>query len=186
MTLTDLVGPVTDLLGSVSNPGFSGRAVEQVDVPWGAARKHRQSLLTEAGTPLRLKLPRGTFLAGGTVLADDGTTIIVVRRPPEDAIVLDFAENTGPDAVRRALQLGYLLGNQHAPLDVTAQRLATPLYTSAEQAAATLASLQLVARVEAVPLAAHGWSNTSADHHTGHQHAGNHQDEHTHHGHDRD
>jgi urease accessory protein len=155
----------TTVLGAVTDATFAGRVVDPVDVPWGDARKHRQTVRTAGGRDVVLRLPRGSFLAEGAVVADDGATVVAVRRPPEDAIVLAFADNTGPDAVRRALLLGYLLGNQHAPLEVSATELRTPLLTGPGTARQLLHDLHLHGRVDAVALAAQGWTNTSADHH---------------------
>jgi urease accessory protein len=162
--------PVTALIGTLAEPRFAGRGVDPVDVPWGDARKHRQILHTVAGRQVALQLPRGSFLAEGVVLVDDGDDVVAVRRPPEPAVVLAFADNSGPDAVRRALLLGYQLGNQHTPLEITTTELRTPLLTGPETAARALAELGLVGDVREVPLAAHGWSTTSADHHHGHGH----------------
>jgi urease accessory protein len=160
----------TQILGTLSDERFLGRTVDPVLVAWGDATKHQQRLRTNGGREIAVRLPRGTFLAVGTVLWDDGTTVVSVGRPLEEAIVVDFADNTGPDAVRRALLLGYLLGNQHAPLEVSAERIKTPLMTGAETAEQTLRNLHLNGRVERVELAPRGWSNTSSDHH-GHSHA---------------
>lgn len=161
---------VTHVLGRECDDEFRGRRVDIVEIGWGDARKHRQMLTTASGSTVRLRLPRGSFLDDGAVLADDGTTITVVRRAAEPAIVVDFDANAGPDGARRMLLLGYLLGNQHAPLDVSAHRVSTPLMTSATTAEGTLAALRLHGEVADVPLAAHGWSNTSADHHRHHHH----------------
>jgi urease accessory protein len=155
----------THILGTATDTAFTNRSRCYVDVGWGDARKHRQLLTTDAGCPLQLQLPRGTFLFDRAVLHDDGDTVIVVHRPPEPAITADFADNPGNDGIRRLLLLGYTLGNQHAPLDVTSTRVATPLMTSPAAAETMLRSLHVVGHVTTVALAPHGWSNTSADHH---------------------
>lgn len=160
----------TTVLGRVTDPEYAHRQIDTVLVRWGDARKHRQVLATLGGRRVALNLPRGTFLSEGTVIADDGTAIVVVTRPAEDAVVVDFADNVGVDAVRRALVFGYILGNQHAPLDVTADQLRTPLMTSADTAEQMLRGLHLNGRVDTVALAAQGWTNTSADHHHSHGH----------------
>ncbi|SNT29686.1 hypothetical protein [Rhodococcoides kyotonense] len=160
----------TEILGSRTDERYRGRVVDPVRIPWGDAKKHRQLVRTAADRELALQLPRGSFLAADTVLWDDGETIVAVERPAEDAIVVEFADNVGTDAVRRALLLGYLLGNQHAPLDVTVDRVATPLMTGPETAEATLRALHVTGQVSQVALALNGWSNTSADHHHGHSH----------------
>jgi urease accessory protein len=152
-------------MGDIANDIFVGRECEYIDVGWGDARKHRQLVRTTAGRELAIDLPRGTLLAAGSVLWDDGRTVVVVRRPPEDAIVLEFAQNSGIDTFRRALLLGYLLGNQHAPLQLTPTELRTPLMTAPDVARQVLADLEVRGSVTRVPLAEHGWTTTSADHH---------------------
>lgn len=155
----------TRILGTVTDAAVINRSRSYVDVGWGDARKHRQLLTTDTGCPLQVQLPRGTFLFDGAVLHDDGDTVIVVHRPPEPAITAGFADNPGADGTRRLLLLGYTLGNQHAPLDVTAARVATPLMTSPAAAETMLRAMHVVGLVTTVALAPHGWSNTSADHH---------------------
>ncbi|TYQ02051.1 UNVERIFIED_ORG: urease accessory protein [Gordonia westfalica J30] len=144
--------------------------VDEVAVGWGDATKHRQVLRSAAGRTLRLRLPRGSFLSDGTVLWQDDSLTVVVRRPPENAIVVRFDENTGTDAAARLVRLGYVLGNAHAPIEYTGETLRTPLFTSVSGAKDLLSDVGVVGRVEPVPLASHGWSSTSADHREHHRH----------------
>ena len=160
---------VTTLTGTLG-PGTQERERVYVDIGWGDARKHRQVVTASDGRQVHLKLPRGAFLDDGAIVHDDGSTVIVVRRPAEPAITVGFADNSGADGARRMLLLGYLLGNQHAPLDVSHDRVATPLMTSPEAAQAVLESLHITGRVAPTSLANEGWTNTSADHHHSHHH----------------
>lgn len=162
---------VTTLIGKLGDPNVHDRELVYVDVGWGDARKHRQVLTASDGRGVHLRLPRGAFLDDGAILHDDGETVIVVRRLAEPAITVDFGDNAGADGARRMLLLGYLLGNQHAPLDVNHDRVATPLMTSSEAAQSVLGSLHIEGRVAPTPLATKGWSNTSADHHHSHDHS---------------
>lgn len=161
---------VETILGDVTDPALAGRRICPVDIGWGDARKHRQVVAAADGRDIEIRLERGSFLYDGAVLWDDGEEIGVVRRPAEDAIVLDFADNAGVDGVRGALLLGYWLGNQHAPLEVSDEQLRTPLFTGAQTALQTLQRLRLAGEVRAVELAAGGWTTTSADHHHHHHH----------------
>lgn len=161
---------VTNVLGNIGDPRFCGMVKVFVDVAWGDARKHRQVLQAADGREVRVQLARGVVLEDGAVLAAGDEEVLVVRRPAEPAVTVDFASNAGSEGARRMLLLGYLLGNQHAPLDVTAERVATPLMTTAGTALDTLAELCIVGDVTNTPLARHGWSNTSADHHHSHSH----------------
>lgn len=154
------------VLGSVEEPRFAGRTLHHIDIGWGDAAKHRQVVTADTGVTVRITLPRGTFLRDGMVLADDGVNAVVVRRPPEPAIRVRFADNTG----RNLLLLGHLLGNQHAPVDVDDESVSAPLFTSADAARQMLAELGIVGEVCDAAMAPQGWVATSADHHAGHRH----------------
>lgn len=154
------------ILGTATEPRFTGRTLHHVDIGWGDAGKHRQLVTTDTGVAVRIMLPRGTFLHDGAVLADDGANLVVVRRPLEPAIRVRFADNSG----RALLMLGHLLGNQHAPVDVDDEGLTAPLFTSPDAARDTLADLGVIGEVRDAAMAANGWSRTSADHHAGHSH----------------
>lgn len=154
------------VLGSVTDSRFAGRTLHHVEIGWGDAGKHRQLVTTDTGIEVRITLPRSTFLFDGAVVADDGVNAVVVRRPPEPAIVVRFADNTG----QALLLLGHLLGNQHAPIDVDEHSVTVPLFTSADAARQMLADLGVNGQIHDAPMAPSGWSRTSADHHAGHHH----------------
>jgi len=158
------------ILGDIDDPAFAARRRHTVDIGWGDATKARQLVVSDTGLQVRIMLPRGSFLADGAVIADDGEYVVVVRRPPEPAVTVRFAHNTGVDGARRLLVLGYLLGNQHAPIDLTGDAIAAPLFTSAEAARALLADLGIDGTVGDVPLAPAGWARTSGDQTNGHHH----------------
>lgn len=157
-------------LGDADDARFDGRLRHHVDIGWGDAAKHRQVVTADTGLEVRITLPRGSFLRAGAVIADDGEAIVVVRRPAELAVTASFDDHADPDGARRMLLLGYLLGNQHAPIDVSDSGVAAPLFTSEQAAAALLAELGVIGSVAPVPLAATGWSRTSASTHAGHHH----------------
>ena len=163
------VNAVTDL-GDADDARFDGRMRHHVDIGWGDAGKHRQVVTTDTGQQIRITLPRGSFLRDGAVIADDGTSIVVVRRPAEPAVTARFDDHADSDGARRMLLLGYLLGNQHAPIDVSGSSVAAPLFTSEKAAAELLAELGIIGTVAPVPLAALGWSRTSSSTRAGHHH----------------
>jgi urease accessory protein len=148
------------ILGDIDDPEFGGRRRHHVDIGWGDAGKQRQLVTADSGLEVRILLPRGIFLADGAVIADDGTQVVVVRRPAEPAIVARFDQNS-PSSM---LLLGYVLGNQHAPIDVDGDTLAAPLFTSTHAAEHLLSDLGVTGKVADVPLARHGWSRTSGAH----------------------
>lgn len=154
------------ILGAATDPRFAERTVHHADIGWGDAGKHRQRVTTDAGSEVLIQLPRGSFLYDGAVISDDGINVVVVRRPPEPAIRVRFADNSG----RALLILGHLLGNQHAPVDVDEEGVTVPLFTSADAARQLLADLGVVGEVGDVVMARKRWSRTSADNHAGHHH----------------
>ena len=159
-----------NILGDITEPRFAGLARHHVNIGWGDATKHRQVVTADSGLVVRVTLPRGTFLRAGAVIAADDTAVVVVRRPAEDAISVRFEDNSGVAGARRMLLLGYLLGNQHAPIDVDEYAVSAPLFTSAHAAEELLNGLGVTGDITRIPLAAHGWARTSADAHAGHRH----------------
>ena len=161
---------VHSIIGHIGESRFAGRRRHVVDIGWGDATKHRQVVTSDSGLEVRITLPRGTFLSDGAVICDDGTDVVDVRRPTEPAITVRFDDNDGPEGARRMLLLGYLLGNQHAPIDVGADALAAPLFTSAHAARQMLTELGVIGDVGPAVMATDGWSRTSAETHAGHHH----------------
>ena len=159
-----------NIIGDIAEDTYVGRTRHHVDIGWGDATKHRQVVTADTGLVVRITLPRGTFLCAGAVIADDGTDVVVVRRPAEEAIAVRFDDNDGVAGARRMLLLGYLLGNQHAPIDVHEDRVAAPLFTSPQAAKDLLAELGVIGDIRPVALADDGWSRTSSDSHAGHHH----------------
>ncbi|MCV7057891.1 urease accessory protein UreE [Mycolicibacterium gilvum] len=158
------------IIGDISESRFGGLARHHVDIGWGDATKHRQVVVADTGLVVQLTLPRGSFLRAGAVIAADDTAAVVVRRPAQDAISVRFADNDGVAGARRMLLLGYLLGNQHAPIDVDEHAVAAPLFTSAQAAEELLTELGVTGDVTQRALAVDGWARTSADSHAGHRH----------------
>jgi len=159
-----------NIIGDITADAYAGRRRHHVDIGWGDATKHRQVVTADTGLVVHITAPRGTFLRAGAVIADNGDDVVVVRRPEEEAIAVRFDDNCGADGARRMLLLGYLLGNQHAPIDVGADSVAAPLFTSPHAAKELLAELGVIGDVRPVALANNGWARTSSDSHAGHHH----------------
>jgi urease accessory protein len=177
---------VREILGSAGDPRFAGRRVERLLLDWAEASKGRLRRTAEDGTDIAVDLPRGTYLAEGAVLADDGERIVVVRRRPERALVVHLDAGSSPSAlVRAAVLLGHALGNQHVPVEVDGLDLRVPLTTSEEIARATVDRLALDGlrvEIEDVALGAHGPLSAGHAHGGagGHGHGHGHDDEHGH------
>ena len=85
----------------------------------GDASARRLRGRTDAGTDVAVDLDRGTYLRHGAVVADDGETIVVVDRVPEDAVAVRLATGLPADElVRQAALIGHAFGNQQVGAQV--------------------------------------------------------------------
>lgn len=167
---------VTEILGRSDESRFAGRRMEGLPIAWDEASKRRFRRETRVGTDVTVDLPRGSYLAEGDVLFDDGTSIVVIERVPERALVVRFDPATAPERlIAQALTLGHAFGNQHAPVDLDGLEARMPLTTSEEIARATVESLQLDAvEIEVADVALGRQASITA----GHSHADGHQPRH--------
>lgn len=164
---------VRSMLGTLDDPAFAGRRVERVFVGWADASKRRLRCATEAGTDLAIDVARGSYLADGTVLHDDGARVIAVARPVEPALVISLDTSLPPPTiVEHAARVGHAFGNQHVPLDLKGSEIRVPLTTSEQIARETVAGIGLEGAqvsVETVALGAH--EPLTAGHSHGHGHS---------------
>jgi urease accessory protein len=145
------------LLGRREEARYAGRTIDAVPVTWDEATKRRLRRTSLAGVDVAIDVPRGTYLADGAVLDDDGARIIVVERTAASALVVDLPAAAPPgELIRAAARIGHAFGNQHVPLDVEGTSIRIPLTTSEAVARATVASLGIAGldvRVDDVVLA---------------------------------
>lgn len=135
---------VARILGGADEPRFAGRRLERLPIAYDEASKSRLRRSTEAGTDVAISVPRGVYLAEGSVLHDDGERIVVVARRSAPALVVRFgADLDAGELVRQAALLGHAFGNQHVPLEVAGREVRIPLTTSEQIARATVAGLGL-------------------------------------------
>ena len=78
------------ILGDETEARFANRRAERLQVPAAMAGKRRLRASTGSGLDVALDLPRGTYLRHGAVLCDEDDFIVVVERPPEDALLVSF------------------------------------------------------------------------------------------------
>jgi urease accessory protein len=135
---------VGEILGDRGDHEFRGRRVERLRVDSAEAGKRILRRSTDAGTDVAISLPRGSYLADGAVLADDGERIVVVERAPEAALVVSFSpELSRFELIAAAAGIGHTFGNQHVPVEVADDEIRVPITTSAELARETIARLDL-------------------------------------------
>jgi urease accessory protein len=135
---------VSTLLGDAGEARYAGRRRDPVSVTHADASKRRLRLTSAEGADVAIDLPRGSYLADGAVIHDDGERIVVVERALEEALVVRF----GPSLSRASLaeaaaRVGHAFGNQHVPVDVAGGAILVPITTSAELAEETVRALGL-------------------------------------------
>jgi urease accessory protein len=135
---------VDHILGDRDDPRFRGRRVERLWLDCAEAAKRILRRVTDAGADVAISLPRGSYLADGAVLADDGERIIVVQRRPEAALLVSFSPHLDRgELIAAAVRIGQAFGNQHVPVEVDANEVRIPITTSGELARQTIARLEL-------------------------------------------
>lgn len=135
---------VGGILGDRDDARFRGRYVERVLLDSADAAKRLLRRTTDAGTDVAISLPRGSYLADGVVLADDGQRIIVVQRRPEPALLVTFSLALDRAALLdAAVRIGHTFGNQHVPVEIDGDVVRVPITTSGELARETVARLEL-------------------------------------------
>lgn len=107
---------ISDIIGNRSDPEVAARLdgahVEKVTLPGEALVKRTQRLVSDHGTELGLRLPRGAAdLKDGDVLHIDTTgpraNAIVVETLPTDVLVI------APRSIREMGVVAHSLGNRH-------------------------------------------------------------------------
>jgi urease accessory protein len=134
----------TEILGRLGDPRYAGRRVDPLVIASGDAGKRRLRRVTVSGREVAIDLARGSFLAEGDVLADDGERVIAVERAIEEALVVRLYPRLDRSAlVEISARIGHAFGNQHVPIDVADGQLLIPITTSADLAQATIEALGL-------------------------------------------
>jgi urease accessory protein len=173
---------VREILGRLDEPRFAGRRVERLAVLCTDAAKPRRRGSTDAGTDVALDLPRGSWLADGAVLDDDGERVIAVERPLEEALVVRFDDRLADaELLADAVRVGHAFGNQHVPLEIDGREVRVVLTTSPEIARATVQALRLDGVTTAIERVALGrWAPLAGPPPHAHGHGPEHS--HDHHG----
>ena len=135
---------VHEILGNDIEARFAGRRRELLLVDSADAAKRRLRGVTDTGTDVAVDLGRGSYLAHGAVLDDDGERIVIVERRPEEAVVVRLSlALPAVQLAEQAARLGHAFGNQHVPIEVEGGELRIPITTSVEIAQATVLALGL-------------------------------------------
>lgn len=144
MSAVDATVTATRVLGHRDDPEFAGRGRDPVAVAWDEASKPRLRRTSALGRDVLVDVGRGHYLADGDVLADDGSTVLVVERPAERALVVRLDPGCPLEQlVHDAVRIGHAFGNQHVPIEPDGTTVLVPLTTSEDVARSTVESLGL-------------------------------------------
>jgi urease accessory protein len=95
-----------------------GSARDTVSLGWEDRSRTRQRLRTRDGRELAIKLPTGTRLVPGTILAIGEGFHVEVEAAPEDVWVVRAADR------RHLLRAAWEIGNRHFPIDLGEDEIA--------------------------------------------------------------
>jgi len=127
---------IETVLGNISDPEWTERLhsanVDLLEVDQWEVQKSRFRKTTTKGAELAISLDRGTYIRDGDVLFWDAkaANAIVARIDLRDVMVvhLDNLSGLSPEiAMRRCVELGHAMGNQHWPAVVKDRVVYVPL-----------------------------------------------------------
>jgi len=125
-------------------PGRLSRSrVEVLRLSQSDAHRTKLRRRTDSGTEVAVTLERGTVLRDGDVLCWDerSRTALVARVDLGEVMVIDLSASLGegPEVIlRRGVQVGHALGNQHWPAVVSGSRVYVPLMVARDVMAAVV------------------------------------------------
>lgn len=103
------------ILGKISDPAFSGKPVDSVDIDWHETYNKVLRKTSKGGRDVAIRLGDEILKIGmkpGDVLGEDDGTVIAVDVPATDVLVVTVTEPS-PFHIAKA---AYEIGNCHAPL----------------------------------------------------------------------
>lgn len=126
----------TEILGNVHAPDWKERLqeymVDFIPLDQWTAQKSRFLARGESGVEYPVALARQTQIVDGDIvfLDDDAKKLGVLRLDLNPVLVLDLSslKNQDPEnIIRRSLELGHAIGNQHWPAVVKGAKIYVPL-----------------------------------------------------------
>lgn len=101
---------VTEIIGNIHQSGvLKELEVETVEIENEALAKRIHHLVTNKGTSVSIRLPKGRHLHAGDILVEEEKRRIIVDVLPEDVLVIV------PTTVQMMGEIAHELGNRHLP-----------------------------------------------------------------------
>lgn len=201
----------TRILGNLHAPEWKARLseldIEYIPIDQWTAQKSRFLAIGDRGTEYPIALRRQTQVVDGDIVFHDAAAnhVAALRLELNPVLVLDLSalENESAEAlIRRSVELGHAIGNQHWPAVVKGARVYVPLTVDKKVMLSVMdthhlegVSYEFQPGREVIPyMAPHeirrlfgGASHGSHSHSHGHGHDHGHDHEHDHgHGHERE
>jgi urease accessory protein len=148
----------TGIVGCFDVGHHSSDTVDFIDIPWAEAGKRLLRRRTKGGLDFAISLEHSQYLFHGAILFNNDERTVVVCRPEEPALVIDFSQSLSvEDSIRQAALIGHAFGNQHVPIEVDGCSILVPVLTSEDVVVRTVRDLnlgELSLRIDAVRLGA--------------------------------
>lgn len=203
----------TRILGNLHSPEWkqrlSGLDIEYIPLDQWTAQKSRFLAVSDRGTEYPIALRRQSQVVDGDIVFYDAAAnhVAALRLELNPVLVLDLSalENESAEAlIRRSVELGHAIGNQHWPAVVKGARVYVPLTVDKKVMLSVMdthhlegVSYEFQPGREVIPyMAPHeirrlfgGASHGSHSHSPGHSHDHGHDHDHEHdhgHGHERE
>lgn len=126
----------TEILGNIHSPEWRDKIgsilIDYVPLDQWTAQKSRFLAKGESGIEYPVALKRQTQVVDGDIIAEfpDENKIAVLKLELSPVLVLDLSslrEDSPENIIRRSLELGHAIGNQHWPAVVKGTKIYVPL-----------------------------------------------------------
>lgn len=126
----------TEILGNIHSPEWRDKIasmnVDYVPLDQWTAQKSRFLARGESGIEYPVALKRQSQVVDGDIIAEfpDENKVVVLRLELNPVLVLDLSalkDDSPENIIRRSLELGFAIGNQHWPAVVKGAKIYVPL-----------------------------------------------------------
>ena len=124
----------SEIIGNIHSKDWQEKTaslqIDYVPLDQWTAQKSRFLAKGESGIEYPVALKRQTQVVDGDIIYQDGNRIAVLKLELNPVLVLDLSslKNQSPDKIiRRSLELGHAIGNQHWPAVVKGTKIYVPL-----------------------------------------------------------
>lgn len=134
----------TEIVGCFNEGHHTSGTVDFIEIPWAEAGKRLLRRRTKGGIDFAISLEHSQYLFHRAILLITDEQTVVVSRPKEPALVIDFTQRRSvEDVIQQAALIGHAFGNQHMPIEVDGSSILVPMLTSEDVMTRTVRDLKL-------------------------------------------